>query len=227
MKILVVAPHPDDEVLGCGGVIRRFANEGHEVHVAIVTRGWEPLFPESQVVQVRAETKAAADILEVKGLHFLDLPVTKLAHLPEHELNGAMGKLFDDVQPVWVFLPYRSDLHEDHKQIFDAAQVALRPLPNRLNVERILCYETLSETHWHAPQAEPAFVPQIYIDISNTLANKVEAMRAYKSQLRDAPNARSIESIESLAKFRGMTVHRHAAEAFVLLREVIGADNTL
>ncbi|HNO76705.1 MAG TPA: PIG-L family deacetylase [Phycisphaerae bacterium] len=222
MTVLVIAPHPDDEVLGCGGVIRRFANEGHAVHVAIVTRGWAPLFPDDQVAQVRAEAEAASKILGVTQLHFMDLPVTKLALLPEHELNGAMGGLIDQTQPNWVFLPYRSDLHEDHKQIFDAAQVALRPLPNRLNVERILCYETLSETHWHAPQAEPAFTPQTYIDITSTLATKIEAMRAYKSQLRDAPNARSIDSIEALAKFRGMTVHRMAAEAFVPVREVLG-----
>ncbi len=222
MTVLVIAPHPDDEVLGCGGVIRRFANEGHAVHVAIVTRGWAPLFPDDQVAQVRAEAEAASKILGVTQLHFMDLPVTKLAQLPEHELNGAMGGLVDQTQPNWVFLPYRSDLHEDHKQIFDAAQVALRPLPNRLNVERILCYETLSETHWHAPQAEPAFTPQTYIDITSTLAAKIEAMRAYKSQLRDAPNARSIDSIEALAKFRGMTVHRMAAEAFVPIREVLG-----
>ncbi|GJM24813.1 MAG: PIG-L domain-containing protein [Phycisphaerae bacterium] len=222
MTVLVIAPHPDDEVLGCGGVIRRFANEGHDVHVAIVTRGWAPLFPEDQVAQVRAEAEAASKILGVHELHFMDLPVTELAHLPEHELNGAMGRLIDQTQPNWVFLPYRSDLHEDHKQIFDAAQVALRPLPNRLNVERIMCYETLSETHWHAPQAEPAFTPHTYIDITSTLKSKIEAMQAYKSQLRDAPNARSIESIESLAKFRGMTVHRMAAEAFVSIREVLG-----
>ncbi len=222
MTILVIAPHPDDEVLGCGGTIRRFANEGHAVHVAIVTRGWAPLFPDEQVAQVRAEAEAASKVLGVSGLHFMDLPVTKLAHMPEHELNGTVSHIIDQTQPNWVFLPYRSDLHEDHKQIFDAAQVALRPLPNRMNVERILCYETLSETHWHAPQAEPSFTPQTYIDITSTLKTKLEAMQAYKSQLREAPNARSIESIKALAKFRGMTVHRMAAEAFVPLREVLG-----
>ncbi|RMF82156.1 MAG: PIG-L family deacetylase [Planctomycetota bacterium] len=222
MRILVVAPHPDDEVLGCGGTIRRYASAGHEVHIAIVTRGWAPLFPDSQVEQVRGEARDAAEILGAEELHFLDLPVTQLAQLPEHELNAAIGSLLDRVQPAWVFLPYRSDLHEDHRQIFDAAQVALRPLPNRLGVERVLCYETLSETHWHAPHVEPAFAPQVYIDITQTLDTKLDAMRAYRSQLRDAPNTRSIESIEALARFRGMTVHRHAAEAFVLLREIVG-----
>ncbi len=221
MNVLVIAPHPDDEVLGCGGTLRRMVDEGHAVHVAIVTRGWAPLFPDAQVSQVRAEAQAAAARLGVSRLHFLDLPVTKLSHLPEHELNGALHSLIGSVDPQWVFLPFRSDVHEDHRQVYDAALVALRPLPGRLNVERILCYETLSETHWYGPGIEPPFVPQVYIDISSQLAAKLDAMRLYASQLRSAPNARSIESLEALARFRGMTVHAPAAEAFVLIREAL------
>lgn len=221
MNVLVIAPHPDDEVLGCGGVIRKLADAGHAVHVAIATKGWEPLFPNEQVEQVRGEARAAVECLGAHQLHFLDLPVTKLALLPEHEINGAIAKLITETDPQWVFLPFRSDLHEDHKQIFDAAEIALRPLPHRSNVERILCYETLSETHWHAPGVEPPFTPQVYIDISDQLPVKLDAMKCYASQLRDAPNARSLESIESLAKFRGMTVHVAAAEAFMVMREIV------
>ncbi len=219
MNVLVIAPHPDDEVLGCGGTIRRLADEGHDVHVAIATRGWEPLFPAAQVEQVRGEARAASAALGTKQLHFLDLPVTRLVELPEHELNGAVSKIVSETNPRWVLLPFRSDLHEDHKQLFDAAEVALRPLPGRLDVERILCYETLSETHWHAPGVEPAFTPHLYIDISAQLPAKLTAMQCYRSQLKDAPNARSLDSIEALAKFRGMTIHRHAAEAFMVMRE--------
>lgn len=219
MNVLVIAPHPDDEVLGCGGTIRRLSDEGHNVHVAIATRGWEPLFPTAQVEQVRGEAEAASKALGTTRLHFMDLPVTRLVELPEHELNGAVSKIVSETDPQWVLLPFRSDLHEDHKQLFDAAEVALRPLPGRLDVERILCYETLSETHWHAPGVEPAFTPHLYIDISKQLPAKLAAMQCYKSQLKDAPNARSLESIEALAKFRGMTIHRHAAEAFMVMRE--------
>ncbi len=223
MNVLVIAPHPDDEVLGCGGTIRRLSSEGHAVHVAIVTRGWAPLFPDAQVSQVRAEAQAAAAQLGAVRVHFLDLPVTKLAHLPEHELNGALHALVGAVDPQWVFLPFRSDVHEDHRQVYDAALVALRPLPGRLNVQRVLCYETLSETHWYGPGVDPAFVPQVYIEISAQLTSKLDAMRTYASQLRPAPNARSLESLEALARFRGMTVHVHAAEAFVLIRDVLRA----
>lgn len=219
MNVLVIAPHPDDEVLGCGGVMKKLADAGHAVHAAIVTKGWAPLFPDAQVEQVRNEARAAARVLGACELHFLDLPVTRLAHLPEHELNAAIEKLVDGVDPDWVFLPFRSDLHEDHKQIFDAAQIALRPLEHRARVERIYCYETLSETHWSAPGLEPPFTPQVYVDISQQLEAKLAAMRCYESQLRDAPHARCLQSIEALARFRGMTVNCHAAEAFVLVRE--------
>ncbi len=223
MNVLVISPHPDDEVLGCGGTIRRLADAGQRVTIAIVTRGWAPLFSEAQVQQVREEARAAAAALGAADLRFLDLPVTKLAHLPEHELNGALMRLVDDVRPEWVFLPFRSDVHEDHRQIFDAALVALRPTPPREFVTRIMCYETLSETHWAPPGIEPPFDPQIFVDISATLPAKLAAMKCYASQLRPAPNARSLESMEALARFRGMTIHVAAAEAFVLIREIMPA----
>lgn len=223
MKLLVIAPHPDDEVLGCGGTIRRFVREGHTVQVAIVTKGWEPLFPKAQVEQVRDEARTANRRLGVADLTFMDLPVTKLAQMPQHELNGALNDLLDQSQPDWVFLPHRSDVHEDHRQIFDAAMVALRPLPQRLGVQRILCYETLSETHWNAPCVMPAFEPQVFIDISADLPAKLDAMRCYQSQLKPAPNARSLAAIDALARFRGANVHCEAAEAFVLAREILAA----
>lgn len=221
MRILVIAPHPDDEVLGCGGTIARYAAAGGEVYIAIITKGWAPLFPAAQVAQVRSEARAAAELLGATQVHFVDLPVTQLHLMPEHELNAAIGKLFADVRPTWALLPFRSDLHEDHKQIFDACMVACRPLPSQANLVRILCYETLSETHWHAPGIEPAFTPHVYIDISTTLTKKLEAMQCYASQVRPAPNARSLESIEALARFRGMTVGYSAAEAFVVVRELM------
>lgn len=223
-KILVIAPHPDDEVLGCGASLRRWADEGHETHIAIVTRGWPPLFAETQVEQVRAEARAAAARLGVQHLHFLDLPVTKLALMGEHELNGAMNRLIEEARPNWALLPFRNDVHEDHRQVYDAAIVALRPLAHRAFIERILCYETLSETHWGGVGIEQQFLPQVFVDVSATLPAKLDAMRCYVSQLRPAPDARSIESLEALARFRGMTVNCHAAEAFMLVRDVSRAE---
>ena len=219
MKTLVISPHPDDEVLGLGGTMHRLAAEGHDVTVAIVTKGWAPLFPEEQVAQVRAEAQAANAALGVKTVRFMDLPVTTLHSMPRHELNGAFDRLIATEQPDWVFLPFAGDRHEDHRQVFDAALVALRPTAGRTLVKRILCYETVSETHWSVSHVEPAFEPQVWFDITDHLDAKLNAMRKYTSQLRPAPDARSLEAISALATWRGSIVGMRAAETFVLARE--------
>lgn len=219
MKVLVVSPHPDDEVLGPGGAIARLASEGNDVTIAIVTKGWEPLFANSQVEQVRAEARAAAEVLAAKSLRFMNLPVTKLNAVPRHELNEKFEQLINDERPELVFLPFRGDRHEDHRQVFEACMIALRPVISRKHVKRVLCYETVSETHWSTAFLEPCFEPQLWVDISKHLSIKFEAMRKYRSQLRQEPDARSLEAISSLAKWRGSMVGMTAAECFVVIRE--------
>ena len=220
MKVLVIAPHPDDEVLGAGGTMRRLAGEGHEVTAAIMTRGWEPLFPESQVAQVRAEAREANQLLGA-AVRFVDLPVTRLNLMPEHELNAALDQLVAEEKPEWVFLPHPGDRHEDHRQLFDAALVALRPVRGRDHVRRIWCYETVSETHWAAANLEPNFEPHTWVDISEQLPAKLEAMSRYASQVQPAPGPRSLQAVEALAVWRGSVVSMKAAECFVVVRELI------
>src|SRR5262245_59641250 len=131
--VLIIAPHPDDEVLGCGGTIARLTRERKSVTVAIVTKG-TPLYPASQVRQVRAEARRANADLGVKKLLFMDLPVTTLHLMPRHRLNAVFMKLLRDVKPETVFLPFPGDRHEDHRQVFDAAMVAMRPDGRRHHV---------------------------------------------------------------------------------------------
>ncbi|MBW8000395.1 MAG: PIG-L family deacetylase [Planctomycetes bacterium] len=219
MKILVIAPHPDDEVLGVGGTISKLACQGHDVTAVIVTKGWEPLFPNSQVEQVRSESAKAAKILGIKNLRFMDLPVTKLNELPKYELNKKFDDLITQEQPNYVFLPFHGDLHEDHRQVFQASMVALRPVADRQYVKRILCYETVSETHWTAPYLEVGFEPDLWVDISEHLPAKLEAMGKYKSQLQPEPSARSLEAIKSLSNWRGSIVGMNNAECFVTVRQ--------
>ena len=198
----------------------RLVAEGHQVTAAVMTRGWEPLFPESQVEQVRAEARAANGLLGV-DVTFVDLPVTRLNLMPEHELNAALDALVSEQRPDWVFLPHPGDRHEDHRQLFDAALVALRPVRGRDHVRRIWCYETVSETHWATAQIEPNFEPHTWVDISDHLESKLAAMKLYESQVQPAPGPRSLEAVEALATWRGSVVSMRAAECFVVVRELI------
>lgn len=218
-KVLVIAPHPDDEILGCGGTMLRLVAEGADVSVAIVTKGQEPQFPAEMVAGIRAETKAAHALIGISETHYLDLPAAALDRMSATELNGALAKLVQDVQPDTLFLPFVGDIHTDHQLTFLAAMVAARP--RHANApRRIYAYETLSETNWYAPGITPAFVPNVFIDISETLERKLDAFRCFESQVREFPDERSIEAIRALAIMRGASMYRKAAEAFMLVRQI-------
>ena len=221
MKVLVVAPHPDDEVLGCGGTIAKHADDGDEVYVAVVTKGYEPLFPESQVTQVRDECSKADALLGVKDTIFMDFPASMLETVPRFEFNGAFIKLIQEIKPDVVYLPHRGDMQLDHKMVVDAAMVALRPKYEHV-VKKIYAYETLSETGWDVPNTTNEFIPTAYNDISEYLDKKLKAMELFKSQTGEYPDARSIDGIKALAMYRGVTMNMKAAEAFTLLREIRG-----
>jgi LmbE family N-acetylglucosaminyl deacetylase len=217
---LVVAPHPDDEVLGIGGTIARLVNAGREVHVAIVTSGQPPKFTEEQTHTVRSEAAAAHELLGVSETHWLGFPAAELAEHPHGTLNARLGRLISELGPDLVFAPHPRDIHMDHQLSFLSTLVASRP--HQANYpETILAYETLSETNWNAPYLTPAFTPNVFIDITDTLETKIDAFRKFTSQVRSAPHERSPEALTALATLRGATIHRPAAEGFVLIRAVI------
>lgn len=219
-RVLVIAPHPDDEVLGCGGTMARLTSLGTRVEVAIVTEGKPPRYDCAAVERVRTEAAAAHVLLGIAATHYLDFPAAELDGVPHAELNLRIGALIDETMPDTLFVPFVGDIHLDHQLVFHSAMVAARP--RRATYPRtILAYETLSETNWSAPYLEPAFVPSVYVDITSTLDRKLAAFAAYESQCCVFPNERSPEAIRALATLRGATVHRPAAEAFVLIREVI------
>jgi LmbE family N-acetylglucosaminyl deacetylase len=219
MNILVVATHPDDEVLGCGGVIARHASHGDRVDVVVVTRGAPELYDDNQVMTLRKELNAAHAILGVSAVHFLDFPAPKLDQVPAHELADAIAGKFSALQSAVVYIPHRGDLHSDHRAVFAAALVAARPIGAN-PVRKVLSYETLSETEWAAPVAEDAFLPSVFIEITPFLEKKTQALTAYRSQLREFPHSRSLLAVESLARLRGSTVGVPAAEAFQLIRSI-------
>jgi N-acetylglucosamine malate deacetylase 1 len=218
-RILVIAPHPDDEVLGCGGVIARHTARGDRVHVVVVSRGAPDIFPPEIIEETRTELAAAHQLLGIEQVHFLDFPAPRLDTLPGHVLADRLSRIVREFQPRTVYTPHWGDLHTDHKAVYWATMVAARP-NGAHRVDRLLCYETLSETEWGAPPADNAFIPNVFVDISQFLPVKLQAMACYRTQLKEHPDSRSLRSIEALATFRGAIVGLPAAEAFVLVREV-------
>jgi len=217
MKVLVVAPHPDDEVLGCGGTIAKHVAEGDEVHLYIVTKGYTPDWSEEFLVQREKEISSVKELLGIKKVYLLDLPTVKLDTVPQKTLNDSMSRMFDKAMPDILYIPHMGDLNKDHRLVFEACLVAARPIKRK--IKKILSYETLSETTWGIP-SKP-FVPNVYVDISNTIEKKKEAMRVYKSEVKQYPHPRSIEIINALAIKRGSESGTKFAESFMLVREII------
>lgn len=219
MRVLVIAPHPDDEIIGVGGTIAKRAENGDEVFVCVVTKGCQPLFTEEFVEQGRRECREADRMLGVKETIFLDFPAVMLETVPRYELNGKISEVIQKVKPDEVYIPHRGDMQLDHQMVVDAAMVGLRPKYEHV-VKRIYAYETLSETGWNIPNVQNEFIPNVYEDISSHLEKKLEAMKVFESQLSEFPAARSLGAMEALAKYRGAMVNVTAAEAFSLIREI-------
>ena len=221
MRVLVVAPHPDDEVLGCGGVMARHVARGDEVHVVVVGRGIPEKFSDEAVALSRDELAQAHQVLGVTSCRFLDFPTPRLDVVPGHELADAVGAIFEELQPRTVYLPHHGDIHADHYHVHMATLVAARPLAG-CSVRQLLAYETLSETEWARTGADSTFCPTVFVDIGEFLEQKLEAMACYQSKLVHPPHPRSLETIRALAHLRGSTAHLVAAEAFVGVREIVG-----
>lgn len=218
-RVLVIAPHPDGEVLGCGGTIAKHALGGDEVHLCVVTKAYPPEWSEDEIKERREEVFRVNEILGIKKTYFLDFPTVKLDTIPQKELNQAIAQVVNEVQPDALYIPHKGDVNKDHRLVFDAAMVAVRPKLGSI-IRKVLCYETLSETEWGAPFVENAFIPNVYVDISETLEIKLKAMSGYKLELKEFPHPRSLEAITALAKLRGSTIGVKAAEGFMLVREI-------
>lgn len=225
MKVLVIAPHADDEALGVGGTIARYAQEGHDVIVAVLTgHGDEqahPIWPEHSWDRVRQEAKEAHAVLGVNRTVFKNVPAAMVADQATWKLNQITQAVIEDIQPDILYVPFLYDLHKDHREITRSFSVAWRPhRDSGRAIKEIYMYETQSETHWHIPYVEQGFQPNCFVDISAQLETKLAALRCYQSQLRPFPDARSIDAIDALAKWRGSLVSVAAAEAFVLIRHM-------
>ena len=221
-RVLVVAPHADDETLGMGGTIARLAAEGRRVTVAVLTgHGAEPhpLWPPATWETVRAEAGRAMSELGVEDLRFSEVPAARVAEEPPWRLNRMTDELVREVAPEILYVPFPLDLHKDHREIFHSLSVAWRPnTEHGRRIREVHCYEVVSETHWNVPYVEQGFLPTCWVDVSDQLAAKLRAVGCYESQLSPGPGPRSLAAVEALARWRGSQIGVAAAEAFVTVR---------
>ncbi len=225
MKILVVAPHADDETLGMGGTIARYAAEGHTVIVAVITghgeNGKHPLWPREIWDTVRAEFRQACRTLGVAEFIFHEVPAAMVADQPKWEINALTLDILRRVQPEILYIPFLNDLHKDHREIFHSFSVGWRPYTEiGQGIREVYAYETCSETHLNFPYVEQGFCPNTWVDISDYIAVKLKALSRYQSQIQPHPSARSIKALEALATWRGSQIGTAAAEAFVMVRKI-------
>lgn len=219
-NILIVAPHCDDEILGCGGIMVKNVAEGNSVYVVIVGNGHigaPELFSKEGTKKVRGEALQAHKAIGVKKTFFLDFPAPRLDSVPSYKISLEVEKIIRAYNITDLFIPHRGDIHKDHRISYEASLVAARPINNN-PVKRIFAYETLSETEWAAPFSDEAFIPNLFVDISNHLNNKIEAFKFFTTQIKKFPHPRSIESIRNLAMYRGSTISIESAEAFMIIR---------
>tara|TARA_A100001015_G_scaffold133674_1_gene148328 strand:- start:3953 stop:4645 length:693 start_codon:yes stop_codon:yes gene_type:complete len=223
-SILVVAAHPDDEVLGCGGTLAKYANDGAIIHVAFLADGVfsrddskKDLLKKLTIRQTAA--KKACEILGVKSVSFNDFPDNKMDTIPLLDVAKIVEDLVTKHQPEIIFTHHPGDVNVDHQIVNQSVITACRPKPGH-PVRTILNFEVLSSTEWQFSPNEIHFQPNWFEDISGTLKLKIKAMEVYVDELCDWPHPRSLEAIEYLSRWRGLTVGVKAAEAFVLARKI-------
>jgi LmbE family N-acetylglucosaminyl deacetylase len=214
-KILILSPHADDEILGCGGFISKFTKNGYHINVLILTnanKGAPEIYSSEEIKVIRDEAKLANNFIGTKSLFFENLPALSLNNYPLYKISNIIDKYITDINPEVILIPSANDIHEDHKIIFKASKVAMRPNKKR-NLRKILSYEVLSETEWN--EKEKSFNPNYFVSLSKSdINNKVKAFLKYKSQVKKFPHPRSKEAIISLSRVRGSQVFRQYAEAF-------------
>lgn len=228
-SVAVIAAHPDDEVLGCGGTIARYAQEGRQVHVLLLadgetSRAGQGLAVDTERVKARkAAAIAACEILRCESVEVLAFPDNRLDAIELLDIVRVVESFISLHAPSTVLTHHGGDLNVDHCVIHTAVLTACRPQPMH-SVRELLFFEIPSSTGWQVPGSASPFLPNWFVDISATLAVKLEALRAYQSEMRPFPHARSLEGVQALATWRGATVGVPAAEAFVLGRTLIRKD---
>jgi len=225
LNILIIAAHPDDEVLGCGGTIARYTAEGASLSILILANGLTSRAgfdssQEAELVRVHHDrARCAGKILGAKEVNFAGFPDQKLDTLPLLEITQNIEREIERVRPEFVFTHHGGDLNMDHVITFRATMTAVRPTAGK-SIKALYAYEVPSSTEWAFKQFSPVFEPNVFMDIEESLGKKIQAMQIYESETREFPHPRSPEILRSAARRWGSHVGMAAAEAFVCVWEI-------
>ena len=213
-KILILSPHADDEILGCGGFISKYSKLNYQIFVLIMTNaniGAPEIYSLQDMQKIRNESKQANKLVGTKKLFFENLPALVLNKYPVYKISNIINKYINNIKPEIILIPSSNDIHDDHKIIFKAAKVATR-FNKKNSLKKILSYEVLSETEWN--EHEKAFSPNYFVSLKKSdINNKINAFLKYKSQVKKYPHPRSKEGIINLSKVRGSNIFVNYAEA--------------
>ena len=223
-RVLVIAAHPDDEVLGCGGTLAKLADQGKQVHVAFIADGvysreGNSAAQQSELTNRRNAARQASNILGVTSVAFGDFPDNRLDTIALLDIIKPIEEMISKYQPDTIFTHHIGDVNIDHQRVHQAMIAACRPQSGH-PVKTLLFFEVPSSTEWQPPESAPAFMPNWFVDISSTLERKLTALDAYAEELRPWPHPRSRQGVEYLARWRGAAIGANAAEAFTLGRQL-------
>ena len=226
-RVLVVAAHPDDEILGCGGTMAMHSQKGDEVNLMIMGEGITSRDKErnrkkreKEIAQLRKDIEKANRIVGTKRKYILDFPDNRFDSVPILDIIKAFEKIKEEVQPDIIYTHHKGDLNIDHRITFQAVLTGCRPFEGEF-VKEIYSFEVPSSTEWPVDSAN-YFMPNCFVNIKDTLGKKIESLEAYAGEIREYPHPRSIEAVEALARYRGASAGMESAEAFMLIRKIIG-----
>ena len=225
MNVLIIAAHPDDEVLGCGGTISRLAADGASVTILILANGLTSRADfdhsrEEEMLEIHHErARMAGELMGAKDVCFGGFPDQMMDTIPLLDVTQRIESEIARVQPEMIFTQHGGDLNMDHVITFRATMTATRPMKGSV-VRKLYSYEVASSTEWAFQQFSPKFLPQVFYDISPFLETKIKAMQIYESEARESPHPRSPEMLRASARRWGAAIGADAAEAFCCVREI-------
>ena len=218
--VLIIAPHADDETLGCGGAILKHKNKNDKIHYLLVTETEDNQIISGTSSQKRNDQiKSMINFYKFDSFHRLGLVATMIDNIPINDIISKISEVIKKVKPTIIYLPFPGDIHSDHLVVFQAASACTKWF-RVSSLHTILVYETLSETNFKLNPTINTFKPNLFVDITNFIDSKIKACKIFKSEISEHPFPRSTESIKALSVLRGSESGFNAAEAFMILKKI-------